>query len=92
VLHLESLSASSPLGGFGGSGVLLDAACWASQLFGPATLDEVHHAARARAARVQAALELSREILRQRPALGLDGATAESLRRLGLENLTALPP
>ncbi len=91
VLRLTELTPSSPLGGFGGSGVLLDAACWASQAFGTAALEQVHRAARARASRVRDALELAREILRQRPALGLDGATLQALERLALEGVTALP-
>jgi hypothetical protein len=87
VLNVTQLSSSSALGGFAGSGVLLDAACWASQLFGADAREAVHVEARARGRRVQRALERGRELLRARPELGLDGATRQALRELSTPQL-----
>jgi hypothetical protein len=82
VLFVKALSSGSPLGGFGGSGVLLDAACWASQLFGGSARPGLHAAAVARTPRVASCLAHARALLQQTPSLGLDGAVANAMREL----------
>lgn len=82
VLFVKSLSPDSPLGGFGGSGVLLDAACWASQLLGGSARAGLHEAALARSPRVATCLTHARTLLQRTPSLGLDGAVASAMKEL----------
>jgi hypothetical protein len=85
VLFVKALTPESPLGGFGGQGVLLDTACWASQLFGNSALPALHAAARGRVPRVAACLTRARAVLRESPSLGLDGAIQSAMRELALK-------
>jgi hypothetical protein len=85
VLYVKSLSPDSPLGGFGGHGVLLDTACWASQILGGSALPVLHEAAKGRAPRVAQCLARSRTLLRATPSLGLDGAIQSAMRELALK-------
>lgn len=82
VLLVDKLSSESPLGGFRGSGVLLDSACFASALCGGSARAELHLAAKARAGRVAACVELAITLLRARPSLGIDEALAAAMREV----------
>jgi hypothetical protein len=81
-LYVKALSPDSPLGGFGGQGVLLDTACWASQIFGNSARPALHEAARARTPRVAECLTRSRAVLRETPSLGLDGAVKSAMAQM----------
>jgi hypothetical protein len=87
-LFVKELTQESPLGGFGGHGVLLDTACWASQLFGNSGLSSLHEAARARSPRVAACLTRTRAVLREQPSLGLDGAVKSAMAEMKASELT----
>jgi hypothetical protein len=85
VLYVKALTTDSPLGGFGGNGVLLDTACWASQILGGSALPVLHEAAQKRAPRVAQCLARSKTLLRATPSLGLDGAIQSAMRELALK-------
>jgi hypothetical protein len=87
-LFVKTLRPDSPLGGFGGQGVLLDTACWASQIFGNSARPGLHEIARARAPRVAECLTRSRAVLRQTPSLGLDGAVKSAMTQMKASELT----
>lgn len=88
VLYVKGLSTESPLGGYAGHGVLLDTACWASQIFGNSAHPQLHEAARTRASRVLECLERARSVLREMPSLGLDGAMKSAMARMTASELT----
>jgi hypothetical protein len=88
VLYVKGLSTESPLGGYAGQGVLLDTACWASQIFGNSARPALHEAARARTPRVLECLQRVRSVLRETPSLGLDGAMKSAMSQMKVSDLT----
>ncbi len=86
VLRVETLTPKALLGGFAGTGVLLDAACFASQVFGNSARNAIHLAARTRASRVSQCLAQVRHCLREDPSAGLDGAVRAAFTKLSLED------
>ena len=84
ILHVAGLRDDSVLGGYRGHGVLLDAACFASQIFGASARPEIHVAAVRRAQRVSQCWRQIRANLRREPAVGLDGATRKAFRDLAI--------
>lgn len=86
VLHVESLHRDALVGGARGRGILLDAACFASSLFGAVAHADVHATARRRARRVLDCVLRAQSILRTEPQLGMD----EAFRTAILESRASL--
>jgi len=82
ILQVAALRDDRVLGGYRGHGVLLDAACFASQIFGASARPEIHAAAVRRSQRVSQCWRQIRANLRYEPAAGLDGATRRAFRDL----------
>jgi hypothetical protein len=74
VVKIESIALQPDQTGVRGSGILLDAACFASAVFGGAARPEIHDAARSRVRRVPECIQRTRLILQRDPGLGISAA------------------